>query len=116
MVNVTTPPATGSSALLAVTVTASGSANPAPMSVSCGVLPARRRENEPLALERADVGIWRVEKLTTLVGNDSAQGRASAKAGLPGSRAQWLRADHRSSPAVPGPNRPGWSRQCHRCP
>ena len=53
--SVTTPPSTGSTGLLAVTVTASGLANAVPMSAVCGVLPATGVKREALALEGADV-------------------------------------------------------------
>ena len=42
------------------------------------MLPADRREREPLALEGADVGIGRVEGLAALVGGDAGDGDARA--------------------------------------
>ena len=74
-----------------MTVTASGLAKPAPGAADCGVLPAHRREGEPLALEGADVGRgassgsprWSVVMPLTAV--------PAPMAGLPGRRAMvWV--------------------------
>ena len=51
----TTPPSTGSTGLLAVTVTASGLANDVPMAVGLRRAAGDGREGEALALEGADV-------------------------------------------------------------
>ena len=90
---VTTPPSTGSTGLLAVTVTASGLANAVPMFAVCGVLPATAVKCEALALEGADVdaadagrsraGRWR--------GCPRSMALPASIAGLPGSRAMvWV--------------------------
>ena len=83
----TTPPSTGSTGLLAVTVTASGLANGVPICRSLRGAAGDRREGEALALEGADVH-----------GADGGPGRAgrwwgcrgalvpASMAGLPGSK------------------------------
>ena len=92
------PPATGSTGLLAVTVTASGLGNA--VLAHCGLRRAAgdRREGEPLALERADVGIGRVERLAALVGRDAADERACADGGATGQESHGLGQPCRSYP------------------
>ena len=78
------PPFTGSTGLFAVTVTASGCTNAAPMADDCGVLPATGREREALALEGADVRAGRVERKAALVGGDARDRDADAQGGAAG--------------------------------
>ena len=67
---VKTPPSTGSTGLLAATVTASGLANASADGGGLGGAAGDGGEREPLALEGADVGVGRVERLAALVGGD----------------------------------------------
>ena len=86
-VNVTMPPATGSSGLLAVTMTASGLAKAVPSVVCWGVLPATVVRVNPW-LWKAPMSGGRVERLAALVGGDAGRSAVPAPmAGLPGSRA-----------------------------
>ena len=90
-VNVTTPPATGSAGLLAVTVTASGLAKAVAGRRGLRRAAGDRRQGESLALEGADVDRAAHDpRLAALVGGDAGGIRPllpASMAGLPGSRA-----------------------------
>ena len=74
--NVTTPPATGSTAFLAATVTASGLPKESPVATLCGVLPMSAARMNPW-LWNAPMSGWGESKgLAALVPGDSADGRA----------------------------------------
>ena len=97
----TTPPLTGSTGLLAVTVTASGLANGVPMFAVCGVLPATTREGEALALEGADVDGADPAQAALVGGGDA--GATGVRRRSPGCRAAgpWSGSGRRSCPAGP---------------
>ena len=85
--NVTTPPATGSAALLAETETASGLAKVVPARRALRRAAGDRRQGESLALEGADVdGAVDDPRLAALVGMDSGRDQAVA-AGIDGGAA-----------------------------
>ena len=94
-VKLTTPPSTGSTGLLAVTVTASGLANAVPTMRRLRRAAGDGRDREALALEGADVdGAARGRPRCRAVGSawaaDAVDVPASI-AGLPGSRAMvWV--------------------------
>ena len=52
--------------------------------------PGHQRDGESLALERADVGIGRIERFAALVGRDSAHERACAQGGATGQESHGL--------------------------
>ena len=87
---VTTPPATGSTGLLAVTVTARGLGNAVSSDRGLWRAPGHQRDGEPMALERADVGIGRIKRFAALVGRDSAHERACADGGATGQESHGL--------------------------
>ena len=76
----TTPPSTGSTGLLAVTVTASGLANAVPMFAVCGVLPATSVRVKPW-LSKAPMSTPPTRRDAALVGGGDAAG---AGAGVDG--------------------------------
>ena len=77
----TTPPATGSTGSLAVTVTASGLPNVEPAAVDCGVLSATEARVKP-ALWKAPMSTWPIRRLIALVGGrDALSGGSSANGG-----------------------------------
>ena len=85
---VTTPPSTGSTGLLAVTVTASGLANAVPMPSICGVLPATGVRVKPWLSKAPMSGSGVSSGLAALVGGDAgltampgADGRAAGQQG-----------------------------------
>ena len=73
--NVTTPPSTGSTGLLAVTATASGSAKAVPMAAVCGVLPATAVSVKPW-LSKAPMSTAADARLAALVGGGAPAGGA----------------------------------------
>ena len=86
-VNVTTPPATGSTGSLAVTVTARGAANAVVVDRALRRAAGDRRQGEPLALEGPDVdGVVHDPRLAALVGADPEGDQAGA-AGVDGEAA-----------------------------
>ena len=89
---VKTPPATGSTGLLAATMTARGLANAVPACVDCGVLPATGVSVKPWLWKAPMSGLGESSGLAALVGGDAGRRRCPAPmAGLPGSRAMvWV--------------------------
>ena len=87
----TTPPSTGSTGLLAVTVTASGLANGVPMSDVCGVLPGTGVRVKPwLSKAPMSTAPTRPSPRWSVAGTPAPLVPASM-AGLPGSRAMvWV--------------------------